>query len=154
MKKTELKNLELVIKKLKTILKIGVIKIKFNSSKNGFDTKTNTIFLMSGKNELDNIFFVAHELRHVYQYLYEPALLENYKERSFFNDVNDYNNQDAELDANGFATAFVLWLTSGKIKPIFSELSENVKNKIFSVANLQTKMYFQEKEKEKEKELN
>lgn len=84
------------------------------------------------KEKWDIYFSIAHELRHVWQMKkHRFVYFKNYKTREELS-VEDYNNQDAELDANAFG-ALIMESTFG-VQPRFIGLSETTKNKIFALS--------------------
>lgn len=57
----------------------------------------------------DYLFAIAHELRHIYQYVYDKQFfLSDYKERNKCSSVEEYNLQIAEVDANAFVAIIML----------------------------------------------
>lgn len=75
----------------------------------------------------DLVFSIVHELRHAYQIEYHPELLDNYKQIGEIS-FEKYNLQEAEIDANAYASLFVEY--NFKIKPLFNGYSKKVKNLI------------------------
>lgn len=75
----------------------------------------------------DLVFSIVHELRHAYQIKYHPELLDNYKQIGEIS-FEKYNLQEAEIDANAYASLFVEY--NFKIKPLFNGYSKKVKNLI------------------------
>jgi len=51
----------------------------------------------------DKYFVTAHEMRHYWQLLNHPEMVENYIGRDDVESVPEYNSQIAEIDANAFA---------------------------------------------------
>lgn len=99
----------------------------------------------TASNHLDFIFALAHEWRHCFQYKKNPNIICGYKDRSQFDNVDDYNMQLAEIDANAFAWRYIDLFTEGAIKPRFDGLSEKIKEII-------KKRFIEIGEKENEKE--
>lgn len=120
------------------ILGIDTPKVSFDTS--NFPTKTmlaqcspdgDAIYLKTyEKPNPDQLFAIAHELRHVWQ-------LQNNKERYFADykpvdlcaSVEEYNLQIAEIDANAFAGLVMVDFFG--IKPLFEGMPDSVKLKIF-----------------------
>lgn len=76
---------------------------------------------------LDLVLAVVHELRHVYQCEYETCLLNDYAllEQS---QTNEYNLQEAEVDANAYAALFCE--KHFGMKPLFQGYSREVRRAI------------------------
>lgn len=115
------------------LLEIGVPKISYDTTH--FATKTtmalcepttNTIYLNKvDKPNPDYIFSIAHELRHMYQYLTnEEFYLLGYKPSNKCSSVEEYNLQIAEVDANAFAAIVITDFFS--LKPQWHGLSNKV----------------------------
>lgn len=76
----------------------------------------------------DLYFSIAHELRHIWQIRTDPdKYMSNYKTRADL-DVDAYNLQPAEIDANAFAEIISVNLLM--VRPLFIGLSDRVKQKI------------------------
>lgn len=74
----------------------------------------------------DLLFSVAHELRHLWQAETDGDLyFKGYKTLREIGDVDIYNQQPAELDANAFASAIMA--ANFGISPTFDALSEDTK---------------------------
>ena len=115
------------------LLEIRVPKISYDTTH--FATKTtmaqckpetNTIYLNKvDKPNPDYVFFIAHELRHIYQYqIDEKFYLSGYKPSNKCSSVEEYNLQIAEVDANAFASIVMSDFFS--IKPQWNGLSNKV----------------------------
>ena len=76
-----------------------------------YETEYNTIYLKNKTVDLDTIFAIAHELRHVWQFKSEnkERFFNNYKERTE-PDLLEYNKQLPEVDANAFASITIIEL--------------------------------------------
>lgn len=73
----------------------------------------------------DYLFAIAHELRHIYQYVYNKQFfLSAYKERNKCSSVEEYNLQIAEVDANAFG-AIILINTFG-LRPQWDGYTDRV----------------------------
>ncbi len=67
------------------------------------DDNTHLIITICVSDESLAMFFcIAHELRHVYQMMYIDEMFINYKLEKM-HDMNEYNLQPEEIDANAFA---------------------------------------------------
>ena len=90
----------------------------------------NTIFIKHcDKPNPDHFFAVAHELRHVWQMQVDKHFyFDNYKPIDLISSVDEYNLQEAEIDANAFAG--LVMLSFFKLQPQYQGLSDNVKQKI------------------------
>ena len=103
----------------------------------GFKTKTglaycdgSTIFLRSAELVPELFLALAHELRHLWQIKNNKAFyFSNYKDNSIL-DIEAYNLQPAEVDANAYAAAVMVDFFS--IKPLFQGLPESVVDAIYS----------------------
>lgn len=95
------------------------------------DLNTNTLYLRkSYKTKFDELFTIAHELRHVYQnqnILWRNSL--NLRRKNNESSTEYYNNQESELDANAFGA--YMMMETFKIKPLFTGLDKVTKNSIF-----------------------
>lgn len=133
--KNEFKN---IIFEICDILNITKVKISYDVSKfrsetmmAQVDVEKRIIYLKRFNIITPDIFFVIfHELRHLWQYDHNKELfILSYKEVNEFDNVNDYNLQLAEIDANAFAGLMIMDLFG--LKPLYKGLSEKVKNKIY-----------------------
>lgn len=80
------------------------------------------IYLKNKEIDPDTLFAIAHELRHAWQIKNnEEYFLGNYKNR-METDIESYNMQIAEIDANAFAT--IIMIDIFKIKPLFQGMTE------------------------------
>lgn len=105
-----------IILEVCTFLNIKKPKIVIAPNKMITDTmlalfQSNTIYLKNKIVDLDTIFAVVHELRHVWQLKPEnkKRFFSNYKERTEI-DLLQYNKQLAEIDANAFASIVMIEL--------------------------------------------
>lgn len=77
----------------------------------------------------DQLFAVAHELRHIWQTKNNnPLYFSSYKPIELCSSIEEYNVQIAELDANAFAGLVMINLFH--LKPLFKGLPDSVKEKI------------------------
>lgn len=82
-------------------------------------------------NDLDYCFALAHELRHKWQL--EKGYITEYKNSSKFKNIEEYNNQEIELDAHAFAYAYIaIWYG---VEPKFNGLSKDTIEKIKTLGN-------------------
>lgn len=78
----------------------------------------------------DLFFAISHELRHVWQMKkHKEIFFKSYHPREEFKNVNDYNMQLAEIDANAFA-AFIIEECFG-VHPLFKGFSKKVRDAIW-----------------------
>lgn len=123
------------------ILDIDVPTISYDTS--NFPTKTTmaqcdleekTIFLRKLSSPTpDQLFAIAHEIRHIWQAESNPAyFFSNYKPIHLCKNHEEYNLQEAELDANAFGS-FVMIDFFG-MRPLFEGIPVTVKEKIFKRA--------------------
>lgn len=78
----------------------------------------------------DNLFAIAHELRHVWQIQNDRQLyFAEYKPIELCESVEAYNLQPAEIDANAFSG--LVMIDFFHIRPLFQGLPESVKSEIF-----------------------
>lgn len=124
------------------ILNIPVPKISYDTSHfhsntmmAQVDSSGKTIYLKKyNKPNFDQLFSIAHELRHVWQIKYnEKFYLETYKTIDLCSSTEEYNLQPAEIDANAFA--YIVMVDFFQRQPLFHGLSENVKVKIMERVN-------------------
>lgn len=79
-------------------------------------------------NILDALLAVCHEMRHIYQSVYDEHILDEYIELGSGISFEAYNLQAAEVDANAYASLFIQ--ANFGIKPLFQNFSEPVRKKI------------------------
>lgn len=115
------------------LLEIKVPKISYDAS--DFLTKTtlaqcepsaNIIYLKKiDKPDLDYMFSIAHELRHIYQYQTdEKSYLSEYKSSDKCSSIEEYNLQIAEIDANAFAS--IVMTDTFSVQPQWNGLPDKV----------------------------
>lgn len=75
-------------------------------------------------------FAIAHELRHLWQNEHKNEMIKQFNEEKL--DINKYNDQEAEIDANAFATAIMVAVFN--VKPLFYEFDDKIKEKIYEKA--------------------
>lgn len=92
----------------------------------------NLLNYRTGKMPLDIMFAIAHELRHKWQAENCPDIFQDYVNSTEIN-VEQYNLQNAEIDANAYA--MVIMESGFGVTPQFKGLSEKVKKKILLKAN-------------------
>lgn len=111
-------------------LNIDVPEISYDTSK--FATETmmalcdgNTIYIKPcDKPTPDMLFSIAHELRHMWQIKTDNHLyFDNYKTSKEV-DIETYNLQLAEIDANAYAT--VVMVDYFGLKPLYNGMSDKV----------------------------
>jgi Zn-dependent peptidase ImmA (M78 family) len=130
-------NVYAYIKNLCDLLDIQAPKMSFDTSHFPTDTTMalcdwsgDTIYLKQCKDpDPDYLFAVAHEIRHVWQIKSNrDHYFASYKSVDQCSDPDSYNLQEAEIDANAFAG--VVMIEYFGMRPLFSGLSNMVKNKI------------------------
>lgn len=92
----------------------------------------NLLNYRTGKMPLDIMFAIAHELRHKWQAENCPDIFQDYVNSTEIN-VEQYNLQNAEIDANAYA--MVIMESGFGVTPQFKGLNEKVKKKILLRAN-------------------
>lgn len=121
-------------------LNIAIPKISYDKSK--FYTETmramvdvelNTIYINKDLFDFDVYFAIAHELRHIWQ-------IKTDKDKYFSSyiprdktDVETYNMQIAELDANAYALTIMQDFYG--VTPIFKGMSEKIVSEIYKMAD-------------------
>lgn len=119
------------------MLNIAVPVVSFDTS--GFTTATmmaqcsptgDKIYLNKyDKPNPDQLFAVAHELRHVWQIKNdEPMYFSKYKPVELCSSIEEYNLQAAELDANAFAG--LVMINFFGLTPLFNGVPDSVKSEI------------------------
>lgn len=96
------RNMNEYINFIKSLLKIKISSIKFEDLGNqmGYSVLKESVVVLNTKNNTGaNLFTIAHELRHLYQYQYK---LNKYK-KEFDNYTDRDMMQECEKDANAFA---------------------------------------------------
>ena len=120
------------------ILNIPTPSISFDTSNFSTDTMMaqcspdgSTIYIKKyNKPNPDQLFSIAHELRHVWQIQNdEQFYLSTYKTIDLCPSIEEYNLQIAKLDANAFAG--LIMVEFFHIKRLFKGVSDSVKSKIF-----------------------
>lgn len=82
------------------------------------------------KSNPDQLFSIAHELRHIWQIQNDKELyFSTYKPINLCTSVEEYNLQIAEVDANAFAG--LVMIDFFRLKPLFEGVPDSVKAKIF-----------------------
>ena len=77
----------------------------------------------------DQLFAIAHELRHIWQIQTDEKLyFADYKPSNLTASVEEYNLQFAEIDANAFAG--LIMVDAFGLSPLFNGVSDIVKSKI------------------------
>lgn len=125
------------IKDICDVLNIDMPDVSFDIS--GFQTATtlaqcspdgSTIYIKeSDKPDLDQLFSIAHELRHIWQIRNNKQLyFTDYKPADMCGSLEAYNLQIAEIDANAFA--YIVIVDCFGVKPLFEGLPDLVRQKI------------------------
>ena len=124
------------VKDISGILRIPTPKISYNTSNfktstmlAQIDVKNKIIYIKQGKSDLDLVFAIAHELRHMWQYKYfKSKYLKNYKNANEELTLEEYNLQPAEVDANAFACAIINCFFG--VEPLWNGMTDKVVNAI------------------------
>lgn len=120
------------------ILNISVPSVSFDTSNFPTDTMMaqvnpsgDTIYLKEyDKQNPDQFFSIAHELRHIWQIQNDEQLyFSTYKPIDLCTSVEEYNLQIAELDANAFAS--LVMVDFFHLQPLFKGFSVSVKAKVY-----------------------
>ena len=130
-----------LIKGLSDLLGIKAPTVSYDESKflpktqlAGVDLDKNILYIKAKYDvKFDGYFAICHELRHIWQYknvLWQKEL--NTRRRNDQTDIEYYNNQISELDANAFATFFMMY--QFRVKPLFKNLDPKTKEKILKRA--------------------
>ncbi len=120
------------------ILNIPIPSVSFNTSTFSSNTmmaqchpETMTIYVKKiDTPNPDQFFCIAHELRHIWQFINEKHLyLNSYKTVDSCSSIEEYNFQIAEIDANAFAG--LIMIDFFHLQPLFEDVPISVKNKIY-----------------------
>ena len=120
------------------ILNIPTPSVSFDTSNFSTDTMMaqcspdgSTIYIKKyDKPNPDQLFSIAHELRHVWQIQIDKEhYFSEYKSRELCASTEEYNLQLAEIDVNAFAG--IIMEEFFHLKPLFNGLSDSVKSKIY-----------------------
>lgn len=132
------------------ILNVPVPSISFDTSNFQTDTMMaqvnssgDTIYLKKhNKPNPDQLFSIAHELRHIWQLQNNKHLyFSTYKPINLCKSVEEYNLQIAELDANAFGG--LIMIDFFNLKPLFEGVPDSVKNKIYKQMECLRTEFFQ-----------
>lgn len=131
-----------IIDTIVDILKVDKVKINrldhfYKTNSGGYDPIKNAIGLKRHyPTEFDEIFALAHEYRHVWQFKNKIFDFSTYKKREDCANIDEYNNQSSEIDANAFGCIIIDLITDGKVKPLFDNFSQKTKDNIFKRKNV------------------
>lgn len=127
-----------IAKDCEKILSIKCPKIKFVPKKDELGVLAKVVvsnkmikkinFALDYENVYDAYFAICHELRHVYQIKYNDHIFEKYVEKDTGISTENYNLQEAEIDANAFGSLY-MQINFG-VKPLFLGYSDKVKEEI------------------------
>lgn len=127
-----------IAKDCEKILSIKCPKIKFVPKKDELGVLAKVVvsnkmikkinFALDYENVYDAYFAICHELRHVYQIKYNDQIFEKYVEKDTDISTENYNLQEAEIDANAFGSLYMQ--VNFGVKPLFLGYSDKVKGKI------------------------
>lgn len=105
-------------------------------------------FALDYENVYDAYFSICHELRHVYQIKYNYQIFEKYVEKDTGISTENYNLQEAEIDANAFGSLYMQ--VNFGVKPLFLGYSNKVKEEIDKqIENIISEIDSSEKNKSK-----
>lgn len=130
------------------ILDIDAPSVSFDTSRFATDTMMaqcspdgRTIYIKkSPKTNPDQLFSIAHELRHVWQMKKDKQLyFSDYKPVDLCASVEEYNLQFAEIDANAFSG--MVMVDFFHLMPQFAGVPVSVKSKIFERMEELKKIY-------------
>lgn len=94
-----------------------------------YDPESNIIYINDTLLILDILFAVAHELRHIWQWQTDrKRYFKGYKQRSEEPNIEKYNLQLAEIDANAYA--FTIMQDFYNLEPTFQGMPEKVVHEI------------------------
>ena len=94
------------------------------------DSSGHTIYINKcEKVNPDQLFAIAHELRHIWQMKDRERYLSDYKSVDQCSSFEEYNLQIAELDANAFAG--LVMIDFFHLKPQFYDVTESIRSKIY-----------------------
>ena len=94
------------------------------------DSSGHTIYINKcEKVNPDQLFAIAHELRHIWQMKDRERYLSDYKSVDQCSSFEEYNLQIAELDANAFAG--LVMIDFFHLKPQFYDVPESIRSKIY-----------------------
>ena len=89
---------------------------------------TDEIFIKDTISLADLLLCLAHEMRHIWQQTHKPQFQKEYKFRTKEGTIDDYNMQEAEIDAHAFSSILVERFIGAK--PTFDGVGERVCKKI------------------------
>ena len=93
------------------------------------DVVNNKIYIKNqAKSDLDLVFTICHELRHLWQIKNDKEKYANNYHTAETMNVEEYNLQPAEVDANAFASLFMQEMFG--VKPLWNGLNNKVKTAI------------------------
>ncbi len=117
--------------KIRTTKWIEVEELDTSTQIAAADIEKNIIYTKKSINDEKLMFFaIAHELRHLWQNEHKNEMIKQFNEEKL--DINKYNDQEAEIDANAFATAIMVAVFN--VKPLFYEFDDKIKEKIYEKA--------------------
>lgn len=116
------------IKYICEILKIDAPVVKINRNKMATEStlaciENGIVYLKTKQPSLDLLFAISHELRHIWQIKTDQEFyFKNYKTSQEIDDIDVYNQQVAELDANAFG--YMIMSANYGVEPLFNGLSK------------------------------
>lgn len=112
------------------ILEIEVPTVKVNKNKMATEStlaciENGIIYLKTKQPSLDLLFAISHELRHLWQIKTDRNFyFKDYKTSQEIGNIDDYNKQIAELDANAFG--YMIMGANYGVEPLFNGLSDEI----------------------------
>lgn len=127
------------IKRIASILRIEypnihyVSKLATDTQLASADYHTMTITIKSSASGYDLLFSIAHEMRHLWQMRYRSDMFLDYSGANAKLSSDQYNQQEAEIDAHAFAAAIMR--TGFGVTPLFNNMNEDTKKEIYRRAD-------------------
>lgn len=121
------------VKKICKILDVQPPKIRYVAELDtatkmaAYNPEKNVLYVKDSLDSYDLLFAVAHELRHLWQSRFRTDMFEKYQSSTDLS-IEEYNLQEAEIDANAFG--MVVMQTLFHVTPLFDGQSEDVKQAI------------------------
>lgn len=112
-------------------IEVGDIPFATETTLAAYIPEEDKIILRSDEETPDSLFALAHEIRHVWQSVWQPDIFAEYKQSADM-PVEAYNLQHAEIDANAYAAMVMVTITG--LTPLFNGLSERAIEKIWQRA--------------------
>lgn len=110
------------------VLGINTPVVKINKNKMATEStlvciENGIVYLRTKQPTLDLLFVISYELRHLWQIKTDREFyFKDYKTSQEIDDIDDYNRQMAELDANAFG--YMIMSANYGVEPLFNGLSK------------------------------